>query len=292
MNMRHEEQIKHQIKHVVVFSLDFDGCADILFPDFNEIHPKEADYENVIREMGDIFLNYLQDIISDVQFWYSKDEVAVVLYVGSARQDHYCDQLGHNQNKKGLCFPNYEQLCQSQGWVFNQLLYADVSNHLLPGTAMADKTIRMLQVFDKNKVEIIDAQLDNIKLHYPNVPIDFHFIDDDAHDCQILDSLGRHFSKNRLHGIHLHLHKHTRSTVKSIVDILRCEEEIDDLMVYCYHKEIYSIPAREFKYSPSDIVPLDSDGSIFDTVIFKPIFFQPAASGDNEVEHQLSLRKL
>lgn len=167
---------------VIYLSLDYDGCADILFdtifndPELNEIR------EHVLT-IRLYFLAYLLRVINHAD--------VVVLCVGSIRQSIWLDEDNQRTNQNGLCFSNYKTLCDKHGWEFNHLLLADITNKKPPGTAMHDESLQ--SDIDTLKIKTLTAQIQHAKANYPNDIVKFHFFDDDPKDI-ILKALTTHFT--------------------------------------------------------------------------------------------------
>ncbi len=164
---------------IVVFSIDYDGCGDILF---NEIKAKYPQHKETLQWLANSFLQCLKDIAASADH--------VILYVGSLRQSIEIDHRNCENNKNGLCFLNYEQLCRENKWEFNKLLLADVENKLLTGKAMQDEQYTCIP--STNKIDIVQNQFADISSNHATDEINFYFIDDDPNN-EILNSLKNHF---------------------------------------------------------------------------------------------------
>lgn len=205
----------------VVLSLDYDGCACVLFKEgaeecgqYTTFFQKNPLRKNIVKAIREAYELYLTQITEKAK--------RVELYVGSNRQDQITNQFNMTQNRNGDCFVNYQQLADRQGWTFQPLLLADhykkvifaptsLSQPRVPaleaGSAMKDKSIS--GPFDKTKIGIILGQLKEIAKDRPNVPTDFYFIDDDYED-KIIPALKQHFlthPKDIPAGVTIHLVK-------------------------------------------------------------------------------------
>src|SRR6476620_9735075 len=97
---------------VTIYSLDYDGCGDILFSDLlngQEIQP--------LLEVKKRFSDYLDSKAADAD--------SVEVYVGSNRQSYGLNKFNTEHNKNGSCFLNYQRLCNDKKWTFRTLLLAD-----------------------------------------------------------------------------------------------------------------------------------------------------------------------
>jgi len=169
---------------ITVFSIDYDGCGDLLFDelflDMREVHhPK-------LTELRHKFESYLTQTAIGSN--------TVEVYVGSNRQDRSLDKRLAKKNNSGLCFENYEKLCAQKKWNFRKLLLADIENNLPAGSAMSDDTLQCS--FDRPKIKTLEHQLQDIASSYPEDKIDFYFFDDDYYRI-MLDNINTHFAENK-----------------------------------------------------------------------------------------------
>lgn len=162
--------IEHQrgvMKKITIFSLDYDGCGDLLFEEIIKVTGDTP----TMRELQNKFYTYLDNatIGSDI----------IELYVGSNRQFIKKDRAASKQNKNGSCFKNYAILCDKKGWIFRKLLLADVENNLPSGSAMSDPSV--ICDMGESKIKILASQLREVRNNYPvgEYEVDFYFLDDD-----------------------------------------------------------------------------------------------------------------
>lgn len=162
---------------VIVISLDYDGCADILFDEVLNSGKFDAEF---IQYRKTIFENFLNKITEGYD--------VVEIYVGSNRQDVTLDEMGNNDNKNGFCFHNYEKLCVSKTWIFKKLLLADATNKLPAETSISNKSIKIARNFWENndfwKNEMLKNQFQSVIKDHPEDTIDFYFIDDDFYNIR------------------------------------------------------------------------------------------------------------
>jgi hypothetical protein len=164
-------------KRITAISLDYDDCGDVLFEELKEYFKNLPEERRLLKECKDKFVNYLDQITADSD--------VTELYVGSIRQDIASDKFNMNKNQNGSCFSNYQLLCNEKKWVFRRFLLADHQNNLKPGTTMRGHFI--MSSIIKSKVELIQAQLLNIKKNHPDDIVDFYFFDDDFDDCLLME---------------------------------------------------------------------------------------------------------
>ena len=175
--------------NLVVISLDYDDCGDILFDEqisilYNELEKQKATaYQYYFR-------NYLCEITK------SK---SVELYVGSLRQSYDLDKKNENEYGNGSCFKNYRKLSEIMRWKFNEFSCGnDLSEFGV--VSFSSRTA-------KNK--IVETQLLNISKEHPDKLIDYYFFDDDAQNS-ILPSVASHLSNITIpkNIVNIHLIKH------------------------------------------------------------------------------------
>lgn len=192
------------MKEIVVLSLDFDCCADILFEEgqeqgaFKVPCETKPGYKTVTQELRTVF----EDLLSEETA--GADEVE--LFVGSVRQFRQWDRFSSTHQRKetesnGLCFELYADLAERKQWYFNRLLLADFEldsgvlreQPLTAGTAMGPlqkndsgkhKYVAdyfadgILGPVDKFKTRILSRQIESVCKKYPDDNITFVFIDD------------------------------------------------------------------------------------------------------------------
>ena len=95
------------------------------------------------------------------------------------------------KNGNGSCFKNLAALCKENGWIFREFLLSDHQQKKPAGTAMKDSQLSC--DIQKSKVELIAAQINNIKENHPDNTVDFSFFDDDDDDF-IHNELAAHFN--------------------------------------------------------------------------------------------------
>lgn len=167
-----------------ILSFDYDDCSEIAFLKV----PDDASplYKARVALAQKTFTDYLDEIAK------THDEVEV--YVGSTRQDISLDNFFMQQHENGSCFQNLEKLCAQRGWTFRRLLLADVQNNYPAGTAMNNEDVKCRSC-DDFKLEIVKAQIDDVKENHPDESVDFYFFDDDMNN-QYIPSINNHFKNN------------------------------------------------------------------------------------------------
>jgi hypothetical protein len=167
-------------KKVTIFSLDYDGCGEILFPDIVNSHKTDKK----MPDSFDFFLPLLtasKNILMNLLNHVSAGSDVVELYVGSARQDILADEGAAKQNSNnGLCFKNFEALCKDKEWTFRKLLLGDAEHNRPAGSTMCNRNLRSTHNTG-SKAKLIEAQLSDIEKNYTGMDVDinFCFIDDD-----------------------------------------------------------------------------------------------------------------
>jgi len=176
---------------ITILSLDYDGCSDILFDDV--VTTQSIKSESTLRHLRSLFEELLNRITADSSI--------VELYVGSDRQDNQLDNLGNSVNRNGLCFKNFEKLCNEKNWRFKKLLMADIANLLPCGHSMENSGVKITNDFvkinnwsSKSKSVILNHQLQDVIKNHPGDEINFYFMDD--HDYNIR-SVVEYFGKSR-----------------------------------------------------------------------------------------------
>lgn len=187
------------MKEIVILSLDYDGCGDLLFEEAMETGrhiwscKHLPGYTEVIKEARSA-LEYL------LTFETTGADV-VELCVGSKRQGRKFDKYCCDINENGLVFEMYADLAEKRQWNYNRLLLADFeldtgelrSQPREPGTAMgrlkknetgkykyendyiAD---RLAGPINNDKERILTRQIESAILNHPEKKIKFVFIDD------------------------------------------------------------------------------------------------------------------
>lgn len=188
---------------IVVFSLDYDGCSEILFDTtvykqfeqcYNYYHAAPRDPgRQPYRENAEQFekMKNFRKKLNDFLDEKAQDAKEVLVYVGSNRQSIDFDVWNANRNKNGLCFDNLPKLCKDKQWRFCPLLLADTENGKIAGSAIMNKQLTCR--FDKTKVETIEGQLLDVKKRFPSLDdnVEFYFLDDDQEQI-ILPALKNH----------------------------------------------------------------------------------------------------
>jgi hypothetical protein len=179
--------------NIVIFSLDYDGCADILFKE--QIERKHSNIEWTKERLLSIqkrFLDYLNILASIGE--------QVELYNGSLRQCDRINLLNMQRHKNGNCFENYELLCNSKTlhenkeWKFKNLLLGDTIDQVgfLPfyyvkNASFFDKDeVNRPSTFRSGKIGIIANQLTDTAKNHPNDTIDFYYMDDRDTELQLI----------------------------------------------------------------------------------------------------------
>jgi hypothetical protein len=191
-------------KKVVIISLDYDYCGDILFDDRLSTLKKDEEISRA-KECQESLTNYLKEL--------SKNASATELYVGSMRQDIRTDEANIQEFKNGSCFKNYADFCEKHGFTFNKFLLPDAQNNHSSGTTMGDRIIQTIYYPELpppmrdekaptlypalgSKVVIICQQLENASKEHPDADIDFYFFDDDSENTY-LNEIKDHFLKHK-----------------------------------------------------------------------------------------------
>ncbi len=205
-------------RNITVLSLDYDGCAELLFEEALE----KGSYKN---ECDPSHKQYVQGLKSAIyraraafEYLLSIETTGadiVELCVGSTRQTRELDRLNAFYNKTGLCFEMFADLAEKKHWYFNKMLIADFIDEsgelrakpLTPGTAMGrlrkntqgmykyeeDAFADTLQVYgrDPYKTALLSKQIKAIVDKYPNDKVRFVFVDD---RLDIMQALKSHFN--------------------------------------------------------------------------------------------------
>jgi hypothetical protein len=237
--------------NITIFSLDYDGCGDVLF-------------DQLMSRWGHLKFYLLPYKEKLEEFLARKTKVgnAVELYVGSNRQSNNLDRLGHFNNQNGWCFKNYQELCKKNKWTFRRLLAADIENGVEIGSAMTPcSTLDYTLPLNGSKVTIIENQLRDVAINHPNDKVDFYFIDDDPPQDSLIKKLIHHFetnpnAKKLLRNVRLHIVRFDRS--ESI------EKAITVVRVLSY-EELAKTHASQSS-ALEDSKPLSSAGKIGDCV--------------------------
>lgn len=205
---------------VVIFSLDYDGCSDILFKEYQRYYDYyQADPANrpEYREAAMLFL--LQQKFVEFLKEKAKDAKEVEGYIGSNRQSPALDRLNAKMNDNGLAFINLPQFYQSNGWTFRSLLLADIEHRLSPGSVFKKQSLCPCSRahFDQDKIQIIKNQLLDAAKNHPDNEVHFYFPDDDT-DKKMLPRLKAYFEKeeNREKFKHIHLHLYEFDYYKAV----------------------------------------------------------------------------
>lgn len=168
---------------VVVFALDYDGCADILTPYSPNFTKRKSEQKHISSE-STFFHEHLKAL--------AKNKITE-LYIGSARQDIRTDNLGEDTNLNGSCIANLFNLAGKYQWTFNELLLADITyadekiakiNH---GQGMRQRKhipIESLPILHDDpsvnvKINTLVAQLYDINVRHAGKDVSYYFYDDD-----------------------------------------------------------------------------------------------------------------
>jgi hypothetical protein len=205
-------------RNITVLSLDYDGCAALLFEEAlekgqfkNECDPGHKQYLQGLKSAIHGARTAFEDLLSIE----TTGADIVELCVGSTRQTRELDRDNNFRNKNGLCFEMYADLAEKKHWYFNKMLIADFiddsgelrAKPLKPGTAMGrlgknkqgmykyekDTFADTLQVYgrDPYKTGLLSKQIKAIVDKYPNDKIRFVFVDD---RLDIMQALQSHFN--------------------------------------------------------------------------------------------------
>ena len=159
---------------VTIFSLDYDGCSDVLFDELI----KSYEHAGASVQAGLMAMRAKLNTFLEREASFS--EKPVELYVGSNRQSHALDELNSMKHgiNNGRCFTNFPALCEAKHWLFRPLLLADVDNHKPAGTALTDPSLNCH--FDEKKIQTIENQVMDAVKNHPDDEVHFYFLDDDA----------------------------------------------------------------------------------------------------------------
>ncbi len=172
--------------NITVFSLDYDGCGEVLFPEM--LHTNEFTIQDVTESRKHL-KNFFQEKIKAS----GEEKPQVELYVGSNRQSQHFNRINKLNNKNGDCFSNYAKYAEDNNWTFKPLLLADVRNNQATGSAISNPGLEC--EFDKLKIETLKYQIKDIAKNHPNDTIDLYFLDDDASGHGILSALEKKLKK-------------------------------------------------------------------------------------------------
>lgn len=212
--------LEKKMAEIVILSLDYDGCAEILFEEGQEegAFKTECDsipgYKKVTQTLRAVFEELLAAETSGAD--------RVVLFVGSARQFRKWDRYSSTYKREdhesnGLCFAKYADLAERNQWGYNRLLLADMEypsgqlrhQPLAAGTSMgplkkndqgkheyesdhyADK---LKGPVDRLKTRTISHQITACLNDYPEDHIRFVFIDD---SLEIINNLTEFFNPDQ-----------------------------------------------------------------------------------------------
>jgi hypothetical protein len=212
----------------IIFSLDYDGCSDILFQEIfikyekhlRDLRPEQRlNIDMALKEAKNELANFLDKKAQEAEKVQEVKEVkakeaklqsveqkSVEVYIGSNRQSHALEAFNMSSNENGSCFTNLQKLCEEKSWIFRKLLLADVENNQGEGSAFVDK--RLTCTFDKTKIETLQNQLKHVANKHRTDEVHFYFLDDDNKDS-ILPALRKKFEDGEeiFENIHLHLIK-------------------------------------------------------------------------------------
>jgi hypothetical protein len=172
-------------QRTVVLSLDYDGCADVLF---------ECVYLCLSRRNMTAGLKKLKEVrahLLSILEGITAGASRVILMVGSNRQSIRVDQynrmiqekqIGKFESEIGLVRTDFSKLASSMGWELNKALLADKVNGVPAGTAWDNGHVDF--VFEKGmdmpiKKAILEFQFEELsQLKDLEGPVDFYFFDD------------------------------------------------------------------------------------------------------------------
>lgn len=198
----------------IIFSLDYDGNACILFKNaieegrFGQSMPYYSNQSRCLETARKVFEEFIEKSIAN----FSNN---VELYVGSARQCRRLDLSNSVFNENGCCFTNYATLAEEKGWIFRKLLLADLKaktilkeEKWLTGLAMgplkknakgcyeyeADSFAdQLFSPDDSRKIQLLTLQLADVAINHPDTEIEFIFTDDDPY---IIEALKEYFTES------------------------------------------------------------------------------------------------
>ncbi|MFI4919153.1 MAG: hypothetical protein ACHP65_06330 [Legionellales bacterium] len=177
-----KQQLQAPRKPILVLSLDYDGCTDILFPELSKQETPPEVHQKVS--------NLTEKFHAFVDAKALEADANVMVYVGSNRQSQQINKLNAKKGN-GCCFTNLQTLCKDKGWYFNPLLMADIQNKQVPGSAILDASLTCN--IEENKICLIETQLADIAMKYPEAQVNYYFFDDDPPGKNIFLSLREHY---------------------------------------------------------------------------------------------------
>jgi len=173
----------------IIFSLDYDGCADILFQ-YAGMEEDWPEYQKTLHDSKVLLEDFFKKKCTP--------DVRVELYVGSLRQSRSLDLSGQRRNNNGSCFKNFAKYAEEKKWIFQPFLLADVENQFnetyKAGTAIKDPMLECKP--DNLKFNILKNQIKHISKMHPKDEVEFYFLDDDP-DHKILSALKKEFVKGK-----------------------------------------------------------------------------------------------
>lgn len=142
-----------------IISLDYDGCADILFDsDYTSRYKKLVKLE----ERRSKFYESLNAITKGFK---PED---VIWMVGAARQCYKTEGINERLNHNGCCFTNFRALAQEKPWKFDPTRFPHASG--------------------RKKRRLIHNQLIHVRKEYEG-DIEFHFVDDNPRGSYIIEDV-------------------------------------------------------------------------------------------------------
>ncbi len=136
---------------LIVFSLDYDGCGDLLFDDWFD----EFDSAELVRARAQ------QQFLTQ---WLRTRARAgrTVLMCGSLRQDNQYDSVMAHANNNGSAFRN---LASHEAWQFNRFLLPD-------GESASGPTMSCDGASGFECGAIVSSQMRRVALDFPRRPVD------------------------------------------------------------------------------------------------------------------------
>jgi hypothetical protein len=199
-------------KAVHVYSIDSDDCIN---PTNRELINKVRNGEESSKlpishylEENNLFdTNQHGQLIKHINSTVGKK----ILYSGSNRQS-ISDELGNTVLKKNkLSFFILSDLAKKLNMDFNKLLMADINYNRSPGKSYKIGLEKIAEIHKKENVKVLTdenplalagrdkvfllyAQMHDVAIKHPNIPIVFEFFDDKKEE--IIDILGKFYSEN------------------------------------------------------------------------------------------------
>lgn len=193
---------KNEAKKRVGFSLDYDGCSEILFN-----YPRGAQ-ESSVNKLREKFIGSLKSRAKGGN---------ISLFNGSSRQYEEAEDESRRDNRNGHCFTNLKELAKNQNWHFESFRVSDECTSKLSNSDK-EKLLDNYQTFlshnqsypgmEKTLFLILQLQI-FASYRKDNEPADFYFIDDRDDIINLVENTFKNFPHKIPSGINLHICKFT-----------------------------------------------------------------------------------